>query len=49
MSKTGSVRLETRDFISVGIFSLIYAVVAFVVGGVAPMIVARFTGPVFVL
>ena len=37
MSKTGSERLETRDFISVGIFSLIYAVVAFVVGGVAQM------------
>ena len=59
MSKTGSVRLETRDFISVGIFSLIYAVVAFVVGGVAqmtpvtfpfmPMIVALFTGTVFML
>lgn len=59
MSKTGSEKLETRDFISVGIFSLIYAVVAFVVGGVAqmtpvtfpfmPMIVALFTGTVFML
>ncbi|MBS5688598.1 MAG: MptD family putative ECF transporter S component [Faecalibacterium prausnitzii] len=37
MLKTDSKKLETRDFISVGIFSLIYAVVAFVVGGVAQM------------
>ncbi len=29
MSKTGSEKLETRDFISVGIFSLIYAIPAF--------------------
>ena len=52
-------KLQTRDFISVGIFSLIYAVVAFVIGGVAqmtpvtfpfmPMIVALFTGTVFML
>ena len=33
MLKTDSKKLETRDFISVGIFSLIYAVVAFVIGG----------------
>lgn len=52
MLKTDSKKLETRDFISVGIFSLIYSVVAFVIGGVAqmtpvtfpfmPMIVALF-------
>ena len=52
-------KLQTRDFISVGIFSLIYAVVAFVVGGLAqmtpitfpfmPMVVALFTGTVFML
>lgn len=51
--------LQTRDFISVGIFSLIYFAVAFVIGGVAqmtpltfpfmPMIVALFTGSVFML
>lgn len=56
MLKTDAKKLETRDFISVGIFSLIYAVVAFVIGGVAqmtpvtfpfmPMIVALFTGTV---
>ena len=59
MRETDSKKLETRDFISVGIFSLIYAVVAFVIGGVAqmtpvtfpfmPMIVALFTGTVFML
>ena len=59
MLKTDSKKLETRDFISVGIFSLIYAVVAFVIGGAAqmtpvtfpfmPMIVALFTGTVFML
>ena len=59
MRKTDSKKLETRDFISVGIFSLIYAVVAFVIGGAAqmtpvtfpvmPMIVALFTGTVFML
>ena len=32
MLKTDSKKLETRDFISVGIFSLIYSVVAFVIG-----------------
>lgn len=52
-------KLQTRDFISVGIFSLIYAAVAFVVGGLAqmtpitfpfmPMVVALFTGTVFML
>ena len=59
MLRTDAKKLETRDFISVGIFSLIYAVVAFVIGGVAqmtpvtfpfmPMIVALFTGTVFML
>lgn len=59
MNKMNSKKLETRDFISVGISSLIYAAVAFVVGGVAqmtpitfpfmPMIVALFTGTVFML
>lgn len=52
-------KLQTRDFISVGIFSLIYAAVAFVIGGLAqmtpitfpfmPMVVALFTGTVFML
>lgn len=52
-------KLQTRDFISVGIFSLIYTAVAFVVGGLAqmtpitfpfmPMVVALFTGTVFML
>ena len=52
-------KLQTRDFISVGIFSLIYAAVAFVVGGLAqmtpitfpfmPMVVALFTGTGFML
>ena len=37
MLKTDAKKLETRDFISVGNFSLIYAVVAFVIGGVAQM------------
>ena len=59
MNKITSKKLETRDFISVGIFSLIYAVVAFVIGGIAqmtpitfpfmPMAVALFTGTVFML
>lgn len=54
-----SQKLQTRDFISVGIFSLIYAAVAFIIGGIAqmtpitfpfmPMIVALFTGTVFML
>lgn len=54
-----SQKLQTRDFISVGIFSLIYSAVAFIIGGIAqmtpitfpfmPMIVALFTGTVFML
>ncbi len=51
--------LQTKDFISIGIFSLIYFVIAFTIGGVAqmtpvtfpfmPMIVALFTGSIFML
>lgn len=54
-----SQKLQTQDFISVGIFSLIYSAVAFIIGGIAqmtpitfpfmPMIVALFTGTVFML
>ena len=50
-------KLLTRDYISIGIFSLIYFVIAFVIGGIAqmtpatfpfmPMIVALFAGSVF--
>ena len=52
-------KLLTRDYISIGIFSLIYFVRAFVIGGIAqmipatfpfmPMIVALFAGSVFKL
>lgn len=55
----GAARLQTRDFIAIGVFSLIYFVIAFVIGGLAqmtpltfpfmPMIVALFTGSVFML
>ena len=51
--------LLTRDYISIGVFSLIYFVVAFVIGGLAqmtpitfpfmPMIVALFAGSIFML
>ncbi len=51
--------LETRDFISVGIFSLIYSAVAFVIGGIVqmtpvtfplmPPVVALFNGTIFML
>ena len=51
--------LLTRDYISIGVFSLIYFVIAFVIGGIAqmtpvtfpfmPMIVALFAGSVFML
>lgn len=51
--------LDTRDFISVGIFSLIYVAVAFVIGGIVqmtpitfplmPPIVALFNGTIFML
>ena len=51
--------LQTKDFISIGIFSLIYFVIAFSIGGIAqmtpvtfpfmPMIVALFTGSIFML
>lgn len=52
-------KLQTKDFISIGIFSLIYSVVAFFVGGIVqmtpltfpfmPPVVALFTGTVFML
>ncbi len=52
-------KLLTKDYISMGIFSLIYTVIAFVIGGIAqmtpltfpfmPLIVALFTGTVFML
>ena len=51
--------LQTGDFISIGVFSMIYFAVAFVIGGVAqmtpitfpfmPMIVALFAGSIFML
>ena len=51
--------LQTKDFISIGIFSLVYFAVAFVIGGAAqmtpvtfpfmPMIVALFAGSIFML
>ncbi len=51
--------LQTKDYISIGIFSLIYFAVAFVIGGIAqmtpvtfpfmPMIVALFAGSIFML
>ena len=51
--------LLTRDYISIGIFSLIYFVIAFVIGGIAqmtpltfpfmPMAVALFAGSIFML
>ena len=58
MKKNENVLL-TRDYISIGVFSLIYFVIAFVIGGIAqmtpvtfpfmPMIVALFAGSVFML
>ena len=52
-------KLLTRDYISIGVFSLIYFVIAFVIGGIAqltpvtfpfmPMVVALFAGSVFML
>ena len=55
--KTNS--LQTENFITIGVFSLIYFAVAFIIGGIAqmtpitfpfmPMIVAIFTGSVFML
>lgn len=51
--------LSTGDFITIGVFSLIYFVVAFAIGGIAqatpvtfpfmPMIVALFAGSIFML
>ena len=58
-TETTNQRLQTRDFISVGVFSLIYAAVAFVIGGIVqmtpmtfpfmPPVVAIFTGTIFML
>lgn len=55
--KTNSLQIE--NFITIGVFSLIYFAVAFIIGGIAqmtpitfpfmPMIVAIFTGSVFML
>ena len=52
-------KMQTRDYITSGIFSLIYVVVTFVIGGIAqsnpvtflfmPMAVAIFSGPVYML
>ena len=57
--KTSENKLQSRDFISIGVFTLIYAAVTFVVGGVSqmtpvtfplmPAAVALFTGPIFML
>ena len=51
--------LQTKDFITIGVFSLIYFAVSFTIGGLAqmtpitfpfmPMIVALFTGSIFML
>lgn len=51
--------LQTKDYISIGVFSLIYFVIAFGIGGIAqmtpvtfplmPMIVALFAGSIFML
>ncbi len=59
MAGKKSCSLQTKDFISIGIFSLIYFVIAFTIGGIAqmtpvtfpfmPMIVALFTGSIFML
>lgn len=35
--KTNENKLQSRDFISIGVFTLIYAAVTFVVGGVSQM------------
>ena len=57
--KTSENKLQSRHFISIGVFTLIYAAVTFVVGGVSqmtpvtfplmPAAVALFTGPIFML
>ena len=57
--KTSENKLQSRDFISIGVFTLIYAAVTVVVGGVSqmtpvtfplmPAAVALFTGPIFML
>lgn len=57
--KTSENKLQSRDFISIGVFTLIYAAVTFVVGGVSqmtpvtfplmPAAVALFTGDLHAL
>ena len=59
MTNQSNNSLQTKDYISIGIFSLIYFAVAFVIGGIAqmtpvtfpfmPMIVALFAGSIFML
>ncbi len=59
MSDKNMNSLQTKDFITIGVFSLIYFTVAFVIGGIAqmtpitfpfmPMIVALFAGGIFML
>ncbi len=59
VSQPINTKMQTRDFISVGVFSLIYAAVAFVIGGIVqmtpvtfpfmPPVVALFTGTIFML
>lgn len=57
MTNKGNNSLQTKDYISIGVFSLIYFVIAFGIGGIAqmtpvtfplmPMIVALFAGSIF--
>ena len=59
MTNRGNNSLQTKDYISIGVFSLIYFVIAFGIGGIAqmtpvtfplmPMIVALFAGSIFML
>ena len=59
MTNKGNNSLQTKDYISIGVFSLIYFVIAFGIGGIAqmtpvtfplmPMIVALFAGSIFLL
>lgn len=59
MTNKGNNSLQTKDYISIGVFSLIYFVIAFGIGGIAqmtpvtfplmPMIVALFAGSIFML
>lgn len=59
MTNRGNNSLQTKDYISIGVFSLIYFVIAFGIGGIVqmtpvtfplmPMIVALFAGSIFML